>query len=580
MKKDKTIYFVAGAGETPRLVRNRTYRYKNVKAIDYILKEEEKRHAKKRVRIENLHEGTARAVSDNLFWAILYQPEKHRFYAPPSRLQISLNSDSWIVVGWESFFNALAASTESFKHAEDIIKSVLDTQYPNGNIPNWRSASIGTPEKSHPPVGAFCVLKIFQKSGNLSFLEFAYPYLKRWHSFWNEKKEDGLIRRDGNHNGLLEWGCDDGSQLKSDKIPGLNSMKECARYESGQGDLPNWDPASFNPDKKTLNMDCVDLNSLYALDAWCLSQIAEILNKKRESRIYSGEYKKIRALVNKYLWNEEEGFYFDRFWDQTFSRKKAASNFFPLIARIPNQEQALRIIRHLLNPKEFWGEFVIPTISKDDPAFKDQQYWRGAICPPTNYLVYHGLKAYGFDALAFQFAEKNAQMCLRTWSNFQLCPGNYYAQTGEAGEGRYQSWGGLFALIAMEDYLDISPWDGFRFGMIKPENKGKLRRISIQGRHYDVEVSSSNIKLKEEGKEILKANGGAIFRHFLYSENEVSFDVKTLEEREIKVRFLVKGKYQLIIDNKAKKVFNGKSTKFKVPEGDHSILFFLIDRKS
>jgi hypothetical protein len=324
-------------------------------------------------------------------------------------------------------------------------------------------------------------------------------------------------------------------------------------------------------------MNCVDLSSLYAFDAWCLAQIANILHNKSDYEKYLGEYEKMKELINKNLWNESEGFYFDRYWDGRFSTKKAASSFYPLLARIPDENKALRMLKHLLNPREFWGDYVIPSISRDDPAFKDQQYWRGTIWPPTNYLVYQGLKAYGFDAVASDYATKSSALFLRSWENFQLCPENYDSRTGEAGGQRYQSWGPLFALIALEEYLDFTPWEGFRFGMLQPEDDGKLSRISIQGRHYDVEVSDSETKLTEEGKEIFRADGGVVVRHFLYSEGEISFEIKSLEKRKIKIPFLKKGKYQLLIDNLERDIFKGKSIKFEISEGEHSVLILLLE---
>jgi len=289
---------------------------------------------------------------------------------------------------------------------------------------------------------------------------------------------------------------------------------------------------------------------------------------REEYEVYMAEYEKMKALINDYLWNEKEGFYFDRYWDGRFSSRKAASNFYPLLARIPNRKNAVRMIKHLLNEKEFWGDYVLPTVSRDDPAFKDQQYWRGTIWPPTNYLVYQGLKAYNFDAIASEFAQKSSSLFLRSWENFQLCPENFDSRIGEAGGQRYQSWGPLFALIALEEYLDFTPWEGFRFGMINPKKKGRLSRVSIQGRHYDIEISPSKMQLKEEGKKILIINGCAVFRHFLYSQNEISFEIKSLGPREIKIRFITDGKYQLEVDDKVKR-----------PEGEHKILILLLAKK-
>jgi hypothetical protein len=222
---------------------------------------------------------------------------------------------------------------------------------------------------------------------------------------------------------------------------------------------------------------------------------------------------------------------------------------------------------------------VIPTISRDDPAYKDQQYWRGTIWAPTNYLVYQGLKAYGFDTVASDFARKSADLFLRTWRSFQVSPENFDSRTGEAGGQRYQSWGPLIALVALEEYLDFTPWEGFRFGMIKPEKSGTLSRIAVQGRNYEVRVSDSKTLLLEEGEDILKADGGAVFRHFLYTESEVSFEVKSLDPREIKIWFLKKGKYQALVDGREIKVFTGKSAVLDVPAGDHTVLIMLLEDK-
>lgn len=581
-EKTRTIYFVAGVDEQEDVLENHIYRYKNRKTIDSILNEEARRYDKNRVSIKGLFKGAEKAITNNLFWMTLYKPGFHRLYAPAGRRWIINRAngtpDFWTIYEWDAFFCALEATVESSKHAKDILRSVLETQYPNGNIPNWRSGFGGTPDRSQPPIGAFITLKMFQKIGEVEILETAYPYLVKWHSFWRAKKSSGQIRRDGNNDGLLEWGSD--AALVAANVPASEkdaSGKQRAMWESGQNDLPNWDEADFNARAGTLDMNCLDLNCLYALDAWCLAQIANVLKIRQDYRLYLNEYERLKELIQDEFWDEQEGFYFDRFWDGRFSGKKAASNFLPLIAGIPDQDKAMQLRRHLLNEKEFWGEYVIPSISRDDPAFNQQQHWRGAIWPSINYLVYQGLKAYGFDAVASEFARKSADLFLRSWENFQLCPENYDSRTGEAGGNRYQGWGALLALMAVEEYVDFNPWEGFRFGILNPEKKGTLYRISIQGRHYDVNISKGNTWLKEEGNEILKANGGAVFRHFFYSENEVSFEVKSLKSRKIKVRFMVKGKYQLMIDGAAINIVKGNSLEFSTDPGEHKVIISRLD---
>jgi len=583
MDEVSSLHFVAGIENDPDYLRKRLYRYRNTKTIDSFLEEEADRYLRKRVKINGLYEGVPEAITNNIFWTMLYQIGAHRVYAPAGRKWIFPDPqgqpDHWTIFEWDSFFNALEAAVESSQMAQQIVAAVLETQYPNGNIPNWRSRHNGTPDRSQPPVGAYIVLKLFLKSGDFDFLRRCYPYLRKWHAFWRDVGSSGLPRRDGNNDGLLEWGSD--RELVPDrKFPTWEetvSGKQRAMWESGQDDLPNWDEAGFSETTNTLTMNCLDLNCLYALDAWSLAQIARFLQEPGAYDEYLNEYNRLRDLINKYFWNESEGFYFDRHWNGQFSRRKAASNFYPLLARIPDEDRALKLVRRLLNPREFWGEYVLPTISRDDPAFQDQQYWRGTIWPPTNYLVYQGLKAYGFDTVASELAKKSTALFLRAWKTFQICPENFDSRTGEAGGQKFQSWGPLFALIGLEEYLDFTPWEGFRFGMIAPEKEGKISRIAIQDRHYEVEVAKKKVLLREEGREIIQANGGAVFRQFLYSDNEVSFNLHTLNERKIKVKFIKKGKYQLSLDNVVRQVFRGDEITFTVPEGNHSVSLLLLE---
>lgn len=582
ISRETELHFAAGTGESLETINNRIYRYRSGGAINDFLAEEKLAYAKKRLQVRGLYAGTAEAITNNLFWMCLYQNGRHRFYTPAGRGWIFPRPDGqpdhWTIFEWDSFFNSLELAVESQRLASDVVKAVLQTQYPNGNIPNWRGRFNGTPDRSQPPVGSFAVLKLFLRSGDRELLQFAYPYLKKWHQFWTEVQPDGHPRRDGNRDGLLEWGSD--ARLVAGEVPPWEkeaSGKQRAMWESGQDDLPNWDEAGFNDKTGTLEMNCVDLNSLYALDSYCLAQLAGFLGLEEDRKNYLEEYEKIKKLMNLHLWNEKEGFYFDRHWDGRFSKRKAASNFFPLVARIPDQNQALKMLRHLLNPEEFWGDFVLPTISRDDPSFPDQQYWRGTIWPPTNYLVYQGLKAYGFDLAAADFAGKSTELFLRIWKNYQLCPENFDSRTGEAGGQRYQSWGPLFALIGLEEYLDVTPWDGFRFGQLKPEQKGNLKRMSILGRHYEVEMSGSRIRLIEEGKELLRTKAPAVFRHFLYTTREIGFEVKSLKKNTVYVNLGTKRRGQILINGKEAGKFEGKRVEVQVAEGEQAVVIIVSE---
>ncbi len=581
---ERVIAFAAGVGEDAGDLSVRLARYRNAESIGDLIDEEARVYEEKRVKVRGLYAGVAEAITNGLHWGLLYQPGSHRLYPPAGRTAIHARPDGrpdhWTIRGENGFLQALAVGLESQKLAVDALAAVLETQYPNGNVPGWRSRSNGSADRSQPPIGSFVALKLFVRLGDLEILRHAYPYLQRWHDFWTAPREDGTPRRDGNRDGLLEWGADAG--LAGRDVPSWErnaSGTMRAGWESGQDDLPNWEDAAFNGATGTLSMNCLDLSSLYALDAWSLAEIATVLGRAADAERYRGQYERMKSLVNARLWNEKEGFYFDRHWDGRFSVHKAASAFYTLLAGIPDEARAQRMLKRLLDPRQFWGDYVVPSISRDDPAFRpeSQQSWRGAVRPAANYLLYQGLKAYRQDAVASELARKSSEMFMRSWTSFGLSPESFDSLTGEAGGQRFHGAGPLAALVAVEECLDFTPHEGFRFGILKPDAKARLSRVLVQGRHYEVEASNSETLLREEGTPIIAVEGGAVVRRFLYSEREVSFDINTLKRRRVRLRLLKKGKYQILIDGRAVDVFTSNARKFVVPEGEHTVLVQLLE---
>jgi hypothetical protein len=113
--------------------------------------------------------------------------------------------------------------------------------------------------------------------------------------------------------------------------------------------------------------------------------------------------------------------------------------------------------------------------------------------------------------------------------------------------------------------------------MLKPQRSGRLTGLAIQGRHYEVEVAGGRTILREEGREIVHADGPAVFRRFLYAERETSFEIKSLAARKVAIRLLRKGKHQLLLDGREIEVFEGQEAVCRVPEGEHAVLIQLLD---
>ena len=89
------------------------------------------------------------------------------------------------------------------------------------------------------------------------------------------------------------------------------------------------------------------------------------------------------------------------------SPRLSPTNFYPLLAKAPTQAQATRMIKeHLLNSEEFNTQWMMPSIAANDPAYKDQEYWRGRIWGPMNFLVYLGMRNYDLPEARKILAEK------------------------------------------------------------------------------------------------------------------------------------------------------------------------------
>jgi putative isomerase len=118
------------------------------------------------------------------------------------------------------------------------------------------------------------------------------------------------------------------------------------------------------------------------------------------------------------------------------------------------------IREHLTNPNEFWGEWVIPSAPRNDPAFKDQNYWRGRIWGPMNYLVYLGLRNYGQHEVRAEFAQKSMALFEKEWKTNHHVHENYNAMSGSGDDvtssDRFYHWGALLALIQYEESNDAA----------------------------------------------------------------------------------------------------------------------------
>ena len=160
-------------------------------------------------------------------------------------------------------------------------------------------------------------------------------------------------------------------------------------FESGLDNSPMYDQVVFNEKTNTMELADVGLNSLYALDCKCLAFISRVCGRLTEEKLYHAEFERMKELMNQKMYDPNAGMYCNLHWNGEKDYRFSPTNFYALLAGIPSAGQAKAMVNgHLLNENEFWGTYVIPSISKSCSAFSDQDYWRGRIWVPMNFLVY------------------------------------------------------------------------------------------------------------------------------------------------------------------------------------------------
>jgi hypothetical protein len=564
----EAVHFVAQIGWNTETLLSQARSLLTAGKIDSILKQKSEAYASHRPAITGLFEGAPTAIGNSIFWNTLYAPSSDLTFPSDSRID-ARQWGGWIVGEWD-FFSSFLTSVEDVDQTEAYVRAILGSQTSTGMVPNMTSASATTVDRSNPPVGAFSVLKIYQRWHDRQLLEWAYPRLKKYHEWWFADRGDGQPWRDGNRNGLLEWGSDRGSS----PTVGGRGFLQGAKWESGMDDSPMWDDATYDAHTYTMTQDDVGLNSLYAVDAECLSSIASLLGKDEDARQFSAEYTRIKQLVQEKLWNPEDGIYESRFWDGHFSKRLSPTNFYPLFAGIATPEQADQMVKkHLLNPEEFWGKYVIPTIARNDPSFDDQFYWRGDIWGATNYLVYEGLNRYGFDKVALEVAEKSYGLFMDDWTDNQHYDEQYRASGGNGGGETHYMWSGVLCLMALEQYIDVSHWDGLRFGAFDPASSGQFRNVRWQDHVYDISIGPTLTSVVRDGKAFFQADAGVVVRNYAVQSSEVSFTIHSPKDTDVATEEFASGLVLLSIDGKSARrivVQEGKAS-FTLPAGEHKV---------
>ena len=232
----------------------------------------------------------------------------------------------------------------------------------------------GNPDGIHPPLFSWVEFNIYHKLGAKRRIKEVLPFLEK-HFSWletNFKKENGLY-----------------------SVPLAATLMENSPREN-----------SVYP---------VDFNAQQAMNALYLSALGDILNDKDLAFRYKRAYYSLKTRINSQMWNEEDGFFYDLDEAEKQIKVRHIGAYWTLLAEIPHEDRAERLIGHLKDEKEFGTPNPFPTLSASHPAFsKKGNGYRGSVFPALTFMVIKGLEKFGKYELAREAAIKHIYYILDT----------------------------------------------------------------------------------------------------------------------------------------------------------------------
>jgi alpha,alpha-trehalase len=321
--------------------------------------------------------------------------------------------------GWDSYFTQVGLvrdgemelaknMTDNFLYQIDHYGKIL-----NANRTYYLS-------RSQPPFLTQMILNVYRQKHDLAWLRRTVPAIEKYYRFWTEEphltKETGLARYydlgDGPAPEVLSGERDDKGRDHYDLVKDYYRTHEITDYDLTQyydkekdqltdlfykGDRSmresGFDPSNrfgpFNID--IIHYDPVCLNSLLYLMETDTAEILRMLGRARDARLWTTRAEQRRRSVNRLMWDEQDGLYYDyNFVGEKLRRYPFVTTFYPLWVGIADHKQAARLVANLHLFERPGGLLTSTYVSGSqwDAPFG----WA-----PTEMIAIQGLRRYGYN---------------------------------------------------------------------------------------------------------------------------------------------------------------------------------------
>ena len=320
--------------------------------------------------------------------------------------------------GWDSYFTEVGLVRDGeLELAKNMVDNFLYQIEHYGKILNANRTYYLS--RSQPPFLTQMILDVNQKQPNRVWLRSTLPAIEKYYRFWTEEphltKETGLSRYydfgEGPAPEVLSGERDSQGRDHYDLVKEYFRTHEITDYDLSQyynkeqdqltelfykGDRSmresGFDPSNrFGPFSiDIIHYDPVCLNSLLYLMETDTAKILTMLGQTRTARIWTNRAAVRRQKINRLMWDEKDGLYYDyNFVEGKVRRYPFVTTFYPLWVGVADRKQAARIVRNLHLFERPGGLLTSTYVSGSqwDAPFG----WA-----PTEMIAIEGLRRYGY----------------------------------------------------------------------------------------------------------------------------------------------------------------------------------------
>lgn len=282
------------------------------------------------------------------------------------------------------------------------------------------------PSSTGPAILSWCEYEYYLYSGDESRLRNVYYPLLAYH-LWMKKNRTW---RNGTYF-LSGLGC---------------GMDNAPRQERG-----------CNPRYEHGHMIWIDACFQALIDCDMLLKIAAVSGIDDGVAELRAEKESLGNFINRNLWDEKTGFYYDMYRGNQLSGVKTVASFWSLLSGSIPDERASRLTAHLENENEFKRPHRVPSLSYDNPLYHpDGNYWCGSVWAPTTYMVLRGLDRYGYGKEAYGIALNTLDNVAKVFEETGTFWENYApekAARGNCAKDDFVGWTGLVPISVLIEYV-------------------------------------------------------------------------------------------------------------------------------